>query len=84
MPVDKRGGTVIDLVAQGGDSLQRALVAQWIEHWPPESGVARSNRAERAILFCGIPGGGKEACTGTSEASFAERAPMKLFPHYEY
>ena len=30
--------------------LEVALVAQWIEHWPPEPGVARSNRAERAIF----------------------------------
>ena len=28
-----------------------ALLAQWIEHLPPEQGVARSNRAERAIEF---------------------------------
>ncbi len=27
-----------------------ALVAQGIEHWPAEPGVARSNRAERASL----------------------------------
>ena len=27
-----------------------ALVAQWIEHWPPEPGVGGSNPLERAIF----------------------------------
>ena len=32
-------------------TVRYALVAQGIEHWPPEPGVAGSNPAERAIYF---------------------------------
>lgn len=48
--VDKLAKSVINYALQRENPLHSALVAQRIEHWPPEPGVEGSNPFERAII----------------------------------